>query len=573
MNLFVALTSLEMIALSRILSIIHLFIVVPCRYLAGKSHEFRDYNWGALDMSRVIDTLHQKLLKIKKQPDLMLDPIFMDNIFLEYRNELPPFQEYWNMLFKEKQMKVVALKDGTKVVHFARVRKEAFTPSRKSSKDTTKTVLKLIPVAVEALLKELLDVNKATYKYLSISGSEYSYKHASDERKMSLIGVHATNDQAESVLGGTTAGVQRFGRISLGSAGAVSDMKRNSFLHRKSTSKTDTKSTGIFHGFDPDVRDAIIEMGIKDAPTARRHNNKMVERLNQVRLEKEEIAKRLSIEKQTEQFIEAEYYLKMYDSAACWKGDKRIVTSELKKLSSDSAKYRALKENISIRVKGCGWDWAKTPWSQDGKKKSVFELAKHLQYIIGYEKKLEVPAEPPLNLPQRPTLATLGIAISDVASLDQKYASNVSELKKAATRTRREREIQGTGSMYSQLQPFSRPEVSELVGKRIDVLFSVDIDPWTKSLRWCQGEVIGVVDGSSKPTVTVEWDPTPDIAESENGIISDQVLLPTKWNKDNNVGAWRMDVDVEVLNEEEEDDDDELGDIEYDSDGEAIAFI
>jgi hypothetical protein len=106
-------------------------------------------------------------------------------------------------------------------------------------------------------------------------------------------------------------------------------------------------------------------------------------------------------------------------------------------------------------------------------------LAKHLQWIVGEEKKFEVPDEPPFNLPQRPTLATLGTAISDVASLDQKYASNVSELKKAATRTRREQEIQGTGSMYSQLQPFrfSRPEVCELVGKRIDVLFSVDIDP------------------------------------------------------------------------------------------------
>jgi hypothetical protein len=175
-----------MIALSRLLSIIHLFIVVPCRYLAGKSHEFRIYNWGALDMSRVIDTLHLKLLKIKKQPDLMLDPIFMDNMFLEYRDELPPFQEYWNMLFKEKQMKVVARKDGTNV-HFAQVRREAFNPSRKSSKDTTKTVLKLVPVAAEALLKELLDDKKATYKYLSVSGSEYSFKHASEERKASLI--------------------------------------------------------------------------------------------------------------------------------------------------------------------------------------------------------------------------------------------------------------------------------------------------------------------------------------------------------------------------------------------------
>jgi hypothetical protein len=84
-------------------------------------------------------------------------------------------------------------------------------------------VLKLVPVAAEALLKELLDDKKATYKYkyLSVSGSEYSFKHAAEERKASLIGVHVTNDQAESVLGGTTAGVQRFGRVSLGSAGAV----------------------------------------------------------------------------------------------------------------------------------------------------------------------------------------------------------------------------------------------------------------------------------------------------------------------------------------------------------------
>jgi hypothetical protein len=100
---------------------------------------------------------------------------------------------------------------------------------------------------------------------------------------------------------------------------------------------------------------------------------------------------------------------------------------------------------------------AKTPWSQDGKKKSVFELANYLQWIIGEEKKFEVPAEPPFNLPQRPFLATSGTAISDVASLNQKYASNLSELKKAATRTRWEQEIQGQGSMYSQLQPFSRP--------------------------------------------------------------------------------------------------------------------
>ena len=244
-------------------------------------------------------------------------------------------------------------------------------------------------------------------------------------------------------------------------------------------------------------------MRIKDAPSACRHNNKKIEQLNKVRLEKEEIAKQLSIDKQKEEFIDALYYLKMYGSAACWKGDKKIVTMELGKLPSEAAKYRALKENILMRVKGCGWEWAKTPWSQGGKKKTVHELANHLRKIIVKEKNHEVPSEPPFNLPQRPSLAVLGTLTSDVSSLDQKYASDVLELKQSADKTRHERESRGQGSMYSQLQPFSRPDVSELVGKRIDVLVSVDIDPLTKSLRWCQGEVIGVIEGASKPTVTV----------------------------------------------------------------------
>ena len=46
-------------------------------------------------------------------------------------------------------------------------------------------------------------------------------------------------------------------------------------------------------------------MRIKDAPSACRHNNKKIEQLNKVRLEKEEIAKQLSIDKQKEEFIDA----------------------------------------------------------------------------------------------------------------------------------------------------------------------------------------------------------------------------------------------------------------------------
>ena len=214
-NLWVVLTSSEMIALARLLSILHISICMPFRYLAGKTHEFTQYNWGAADMSRVIDTLHETLKRIKADPDLILDPLFMMNIFKDYRNELPPFKEYWELTFKKKQMQVIARQDGTKIVHYARLLKYLFHPTRSMDKDTNARVIELAYVAINAFIQELLDPKKATWKYLSDSGSDYCWSKMTNERKEALVGVTATNDEAESVLGGTTANVQRFGRINL----------------------------------------------------------------------------------------------------------------------------------------------------------------------------------------------------------------------------------------------------------------------------------------------------------------------------------------------------------------------
>jgi hypothetical protein len=124
---------------------------------------------------------------------------------------------------------------------------------------------------------------------------------------------------------------------------------------------------------------------------------------------KEEIMKEKSMQKSLEENIDAQYYHRMWNSSAYWKGDPRMVTKELKKLKSEAAKFRAVKENIMIRVKGfVGWEWCRHAWSKDGRKYTVFELAKHLQMIIKKEKQLMIPSEPPINLPQRMDLPVLG---------------------------------------------------------------------------------------------------------------------------------------------------------------------
>ena len=98
-------------------------------------------------------------------------------------------------------------------------------------------MIELAGVAADAIVGELRDERKATHKYLSRFKKSYSYSHASEEMKSAFLGKKATNDEAESALGGATAQIQRYGRIGLSHAAAVSDFKRNAFFHRPSKSK------------------------------------------------------------------------------------------------------------------------------------------------------------------------------------------------------------------------------------------------------------------------------------------------------------------------------------------------
>ncbi len=128
-------------------------------------------------------------------------------------------------------MKVISQKDGSKVTHYTRLLKNLFLPHREADRNRTERLHELGSIAVTTIITELLDQKKATHKYLSISEWEFSYNYSTEDRMQSLMGIRATNDEAESVLGGATANIQRYGCISFSGAGAVGDMKRNTFLH------------------------------------------------------------------------------------------------------------------------------------------------------------------------------------------------------------------------------------------------------------------------------------------------------------------------------------------------------
>ncbi len=114
------------------------------------------------------------------------------------------------------------------------------------------------------------------------------------------------------------------------------------------------------------LRASYIRHTAKCSPSDHPNNNEDLALQAKARRAKEEMVKTKNMEKATEVYIEGMYYRKMYDSAACLKGDVRVIDRELKKITSDTARYDALKENIMIQVKGLGWDWCKHAWSKNG---------------------------------------------------------------------------------------------------------------------------------------------------------------------------------------------------------------
>ena len=113
----------------------------------------------------------------------------------------------------------------------------------------------------------------------------------------------------------------------------------------------------MFHNFDDNLRHAIILVAMADAKQTRRRNNKDLQLQAKARRKKEELEKEKNIDKATEEYIEASYLIKMFDSDACVKDNPKNVAKMLKKLASMTARYDALKKNITIRVKGFNWEW------------------------------------------------------------------------------------------------------------------------------------------------------------------------------------------------------------------------
>ena len=88
--------------------------------------------------------------------------------------------------------------------------------------------------------------------------------------------------------------------------------------------------------------------------------------------------------------------------------------------------------------------------------------------------------------------------------------------------------------MYSQFQPWIRPELVNLPEHHIEVLskFLVTVgDKQEEQERWCQGVVKYILKDPRQSFVIVNWDGMTDVKGWEDSSEIPQQLLPSLYNK------------------------------------------
>ena len=177
--------------------------------------------------------------------------------------------------------------------------------------------------------------------------------------------------------------------------------------------------------------------------------------------------------------------------------------------------------------------------------------------IILHQRSRQIPTKPPVTLPKRKLLPILETKTSVLTRIEQKYNNKTEEFETNGQKLRMERESAGIGDRYSNMQPSSIPIIDKsLIGKRLDVCHTWDLEEGGTELRLSQGEVIEISNGSNilKPgarsscykkgeAVMIKWDENKD--KKQLSYESPQRLLKSKWNPKNkhSDGAWRFDIE------------------------------
>lgn len=360
------------------------------------------------------------------------------------------------------------------------------------------------------------------------------------------MGIKASNNISESLHAMSTRSLQQCTTIRLDHAAAEGQSQSNDDMGRDHTAlitrrggeEDVERDFGFFHRLDPKIRTALIVAGKRMSKQTRKLHDDALKICKEKRLNKMKLAQQKNAEAKGEAYIDALDYIEQYWSDRCWKSEE-VALEQYELIDSGPKRLKAVKEQITIRRKGFGWEDLAHKWSEGGYVYSSKELLDHLiDVILPAEQTREIPTEPTVGLYMVNNEYTLGTTTT--LNIDERFnAMSSEEFRQKMTEERERRETERETDRAAQLQRNVMPEFNQnLVGFKIEFCFTyIDDEDGSEYPAWCDGVIESIVNERLR-TVMIRWN-ADKVADGDQ-LVSRHPLLKSCWNPRNpKQNAWR----------------------------------
>ena len=264
-NLFIILSSVEMIALTHVCAILHFAVNRPMRWLAGHTHKLAKYDWSMRSMSQAIDILHDAFLRIEKGDNKITDESFMMNIFSPLTEKLPPFQEYMKYVYEIHQSPKINNSQKSNLATL--VKRELFDPKRPENIESMEMTEMLGVITVTSVITEMKDPSKVTSAHMSTLGGQLSWSETTTKEHEATKGYEATNDKSEGPFGSLTFQMDTFTTIGIGNSSAVGQARINKDFYRAEVELGTRKNIqhvghGTFINLDIELAESALKFAL-----------------------------------------------------------------------------------------------------------------------------------------------------------------------------------------------------------------------------------------------------------------------------------------------------------------------
>lgn len=438
--IWTVLSSREVVASLRVYALYDLLLSRQMRWLSGKGATLPGFS--TYKMGEVFDGVEAALIAIAEDGNVLFQPD--TDFFTGIAAEQPQFRAWRDAFFHQEIASVPDSKGAVKHKVYQWALDEARAPTDDTYTEGHETAVEIAQLMANAALAKFHDPNLALSQWLESQDGENAFAKRQTEH-VATVGANITNDTVESNFGTYDANLKIFGTAAPENLSGMAQQARSKDFHQGNFVRSDRRKRkvaedelganvgadasdiGFFNTLPAEMKEAIVTVARKNRKASRDQAKKDWDEQLAYRRERRQDNLVTALNAAVQRYANA---LELYDA---WKAhgvpNMATVTAKLRG-KSEAAKLLYLRNEIEMRVIGCGWVQFDMRWSSltDETVGSIASLTILLKDILIYEAKCrdtnDLPTEAAVPQQRFRKMKELGNMAADAAAIRGKVRTH-----------------------------------------------------------------------------------------------------------------------------------------------------